>query len=88
MAISKAYKVKLLAHMKWSEVSEYKLDEVLDTLGVKLPPEQSEAGQTTKYCPNCHNTKLLLLQTFNKKICTDCNTEIPWFLDKKQKPLL
>lgn len=87
MAINKSYKIKLLAHTKWSELPEYKIDEILEVLGAKLPPDESEAG-STKYCPKCNNTHLLLLQTLNKKICTDCDTVILWHLDKKQKPLL
>jgi len=43
---------------------------------------------TTKECPNCGNTHLILLSTLNLKLCSDCQTEIPWYLDKGQKPLL
>lgn len=51
---------------------------------MKLPDTQS----STKACPKCGNTQLLLLRTLFKKICTDCNITIPWFLEKDQKPLL
>lgn len=44
--------------------------------------------ETTKECPNCKNTYLILLSTFNLKLCADCHTEIPWFLDEGQKPVL
>lgn len=43
---------------------------------------------TTKKCPNCGNEQLLLLMTYNMKICTDCDMKIDWYLDKGQKPLL
>jgi hypothetical protein len=85
--MNKSLKIKTLANIRWSEIPDYMLDDIIDVLGIKLPPNPEEVG-STKYCPKCHNTHLLLLQTFNKKICTDCDTVIPWFLDKKQKPLL
>lgn len=44
-------------------------------------------NKTTKYCPKCKNANLLLLSSHNKKICTDCRIEIPWFLTEGQKPL-
>jgi hypothetical protein len=31
---------------------------------------------------------LILLSTLNLKLCSDCRTEIPWYLEEKQKPLL
>ena len=43
---------------------------------------------STKQCPKCYNTNLLLLRTLNLKICTDCNIKIPWFLETNQKTLL
>ncbi len=42
---------------------------------------------TTKKCPNCGNTHLVLLRTMDKKECLDCHTTIPWFLDKNQPPI-
>ena len=42
---------------------------------------------TTKFCPKCLDSNLLELRSQNKKICTRCNIEIPWFLDKGQKGL-
>ncbi len=80
-------KLKLLEDIRWSEVPEYLCDEVISLLGIKFRPSNIPEG-STKYCPNCNNTHLLLLQTLNKKICTDCNTEIPWNLDDNQKPLI
>ena len=44
--------------------------------------------ETTKKCPNCGNTHLILLYSFKLKLCTDCRTEIKWYLDSGQKPLL
>lgn len=49
-----------------------------------------EVKPSTKICPNCGNTKLVLIQTQNIKLCscTDPNTGectvIPWFKDKGQ----
>lgn len=43
--------------------------------------------RTTKKCPKCGNTYLMLLRTLNLKYCPDCNTEIPWFLEPNQPPL-
>jgi ribosomal protein S27AE len=48
---------------------------------------------TTKQCPRCGNSKLLLLRTLKKKLCIRCKgnkgktTEIKWELEEKQKPL-
>lgn len=43
--------------------------------------------ETTKECPNCGNMHLVLLHSMNMKLCTDCRTEIPWYLEEGQKPL-
>ena len=45
--------------------------------------------KTTKKCPKCGNTKLLLLTSQNLKICTDHKKaiHIPWFLEEGQKPI-
>ena len=43
--------------------------------------------QTTKQCPKCGNTCLILLRSLNMKYCTDCDTEIPWYLEEGQEPL-
>lgn len=43
--------------------------------------------QTTKKCPNCNNTALLLFSTLNLKTCTDCDTDIPWYREKGQVDL-
>lgn len=42
---------------------------------------------STKSCPACSCTDLVLLRSLNKKICADCKTEFDWFLDPGQKPL-
>ena len=44
--------------------------------------------QSTKYCPKCQNEQLLLLRTFNQKICTDCCIVIPWYLEKGQEQMI
>lgn len=43
---------------------------------------------STKKCPKCGNEELSKLRSLNKKICTDCEIEIPWFLEEDQKSLL
>ena len=51
--------------------------------------EMSEKEKTTsKICPNCGNTHLILLYSMKLKLCTDCRTEIRWYLEEGQKPLL
>lgn len=47
-----------------------------------------EERKTTKECPNCKNVNLLLLRSLDKKICTDCDTVIEWYLEKGQKSLI
>lgn len=47
-----------------------------------------QAPETTKQCPRCGNTHLILLRTLNKKSCTDCDTDIVWNLEHGQKPLV
>jgi uncharacterized protein (DUF983 family) len=49
--------------------------------------EQKEK-ETIKKCPNCGNENLLLIRTLNLKTCTDCHTDIDWFLEQDQKGLL
>jgi hypothetical protein len=43
---------------------------------------------STKSCPVCGNTNLLLFRTLNIKSCTDCHIDIPWYLENEQKPLI
>ena len=43
---------------------------------------------STKSCPKCNNNMLLQMRSQNKKVCTDCGTELNWYLDEGQKPLL
>jgi transcription initiation factor TFIIIB Brf1 subunit/transcription initiation factor TFIIB len=38
--------------------------------------------KTTKICPKCGNTNLVMLSTLNQKRCTDCGEVIKW---KKEK---
>lgn len=42
---------------------------------------------TSRICPNCGNTKLVLLSTINRKVCAMCRpqTWIIWHLEKGQK---
>lgn len=42
--------------------------------------------ETTKVCPECGSTDLLLLQTFNEKICRNHSEFliIPWIRDEDQ----
>lgn len=47
----------------------------------------SDQKVTTRVCPKCGNQNLVLLGTFNKKHCTDCNLEIPWFVEDGQPAL-
>jgi protein-arginine kinase activator protein McsA len=44
--------------------------------------------QTTKQCHKCGNEYLLLFATLNLKSCPDCYTDIPWYLEDEQKPLI
>lgn len=41
--------------------------------------------ETTKYCENCGNSRLILLRTQNKKACVDCHTMMNWYLEPGQK---
>jgi endogenous inhibitor of DNA gyrase (YacG/DUF329 family) len=52
-----------------------------------MPKAVTPERQTTKICPKCGNDKLVLLTSLQLKICPDCNTQIPWYLDEGQKPL-
>lgn len=53
--------------------------------------DKGSAGErmekTTKHCPECGNTNLALIKKENKKVCTDCNLWIDWYLDEGQKEL-
>ena len=42
---------------------------------------------STKACPKCGNTHLILFSRDNLKVCADCEpyTKIPWFLEAGQK---
>lgn len=45
--------------------------------------------QSTKWCPDCGNTYLILLTSLNLKLCTDCGKgDIEWYLEEGQKSLL
>jgi len=47
-------------------------------------------SETTKKCPVCGNTNLILLTTSNMKVCVDHKefVRIQWVLSDGQKPLL
>lgn len=47
----------------------------------------SEDKQTTKECPQCGNTDLVKIGTHNIKHCTDCNIDIPWYVEEGQPAL-
>ena len=70
--------VKQISNFKYSSLSREKLLEI----------HQCLSGGTTKVCPGCLNTFLFELRTMNKKVCTDCGTEIEWSLEKGQKSLV
>ena len=42
---------------------------------------------STKQCPKCGNTYLLRFTAFNYKICSDCDTKIPWYREKEEVSL-
>lgn len=46
--------------------------------------------ETTKKCPKCGATNLILLATQNHKVCVNHKkfVIIPWYLEKNQKALL
>jgi hypothetical protein len=43
--------------------------------------------ESTKQCPFCACTHLLLFTSMQLKRCGDCGAHIKWTLDKDQKPL-
>ena len=43
--------------------------------------------ETTKVC-KCGCTKLIEIRSQYLKLCPDCGTNISWYLDRGQKPLL
>ena len=69
---------KQISNFRFSSLSREKLLEI----------HQCLSEGTTKVCPGCLNTALLELRTMNKKVCTDCGTEIGWSLEKGQKTLV
>jgi len=42
---------------------------------------------STKKCPQCGDTHLLLFTSINKKACVVCHIEIDWYLEEGQKSL-
>jgi ribosomal protein L37AE/L43A len=47
--------------------------------------EEEKKKTTTKECPKCGDTRLVSLTSQNIKLCNECKTEIPWYLDNNQK---
>lgn len=41
--------------------------------------------QSTKQCPDCGNTHLILVSTQNLKLCSDCGSSMTWYLEEGQK---
>lgn len=61
---------------------------IQNKLNMEYLRNKAVVQESTKTCYNCENENLLLLRTFNLKICTDCDTVIWWKLDKNQKQIL
>lgn len=47
----------------------------------------SEEKVTTTKCPQCGNKDLVRLGTMNLKVCTDCQLDIPWYVEQGQPAL-
>lgn len=43
---------------------------------------------STKLCPNCGNTSLILFRSTNEKYCDICDTTITWKLAENQNSLI
>lgn len=43
---------------------------------------------STKSCPSCGNRALLRLSSLNLKLCTDCNTKIPWYKEETEEDFI
>jgi hypothetical protein len=46
-----------------------------------------EEKVSTKSCPVCSNTNLLLFNTLNLKSCPDCFLDIDWYKENNQLDL-
>jgi hypothetical protein len=77
-SMTTGYLIKVIANFKFSSLEREKLISIFNLL----------TSGTTKVCPTCLNIDLLLLETNNLKICPDCNTRVPWRLEKGQKSRL
>ena len=78
--MNKSLLVKKIANTKFSTLSEEKLTEIYYI--IKQPEDDK------KKCPTCNSSKLASFSSLNLKQCLSCNTEIPWLLTEKQKPLI
>ncbi|MDI4659525.1 MULTISPECIES: hypothetical protein [Cobetia] len=43
---------------------------------------------STKHCPHCGSTALVLYSSTNEKQCSDCHLIFEWTLDEGQPPLV
>ncbi|MCK8069496.1 hypothetical protein [Cobetia sp. 1CM21F] len=43
---------------------------------------------STKHCPHCGSTALVLYSSTNEKQCGDCHLIFEWTLDEGQPPLV
>ncbi len=46
-----------------------------------------EEKVTTRVCPCCGNSNLLTFPSLSLKTCSDCDTDIPWYLELNQQPM-
>jgi hypothetical protein len=49
--------------------------------------KEESARVSTRSCPACSNTNLLLFTTLNLKSCPDCFLDIPWYKEPNQVSL-
>lgn len=46
-----------------------------------------KVGETTKVCPKCGCTNMVYFQTMERKVCSNCPTQIYWGRDYGQPQL-
>lgn len=71
------------------EIAEAKkrISDAMRKASEALKSAQPAEKITTKFCPECGSDRLVLIRSYNKKVCSTCDTELGWFLDPGQKPL-
>lgn len=79
--MNKSVLVKLIAHTKFSELSEEKLEGIWWLIKDTTEDDKSK-------CPKCQSTRLALFSSLNYKMCTKCGEKIEWKLAENQKPLI